>query len=92
MSKYRPPHPDAVQGLPHGAERHTRQPYAAELDDYAGGLLKAPEEQTGVAPGEPKPEKPRRPAPRIRGAPLDVAALLSLFDDLPDERDDSRRD
>ena len=83
MSKYRPPHPDAVQGLPHGAERHTRQPYAAELDDYAGGLLKAPESKRALLPANRSPKsrgalRPGYAAPRWTWRPSWVSSTIFL--------------
>jgi hypothetical protein len=58
MSKSRPrPMPDPGSNLPHDDARDARQPYAAEHDDYASGVAKPPEQQTGKTPADSKSRK-----------------------------------
>lgn len=49
------PRPDPAESAAHGAERDTRQPYAAEHEDYHDGVATPPEEEGGEAPAEKKP-------------------------------------
>ncbi len=56
MSRNRTPKSDA--GLPHGADRTERQPYAREVEDYSGeGVAHPPEEQTAPRAEPPAPAR-----------------------------------
>ena len=60
MSRYRfPPNKDATKSVPHERDRAKQQPYAKEVEEYSGDVVKPPEQKTGVD-GEEKQDPARK--------------------------------
>jgi hypothetical protein len=57
LSRTLSPKYDPKQGLPHDPAREGHQPYASEVEDYARGVAKPPQEESGQAPDSGKKRK-----------------------------------